>query len=135
MIGSEKEELTAAQQALYLELGDKIWDEVPYDYQGDPEFIHDNTVLDGPAKAFNKDKRLAKTQAQAATRGDETWEAKIGAAPQYSLWWYFGNQAHHVTKALRLEYRVKDPTAPDRDAYDMVTKHILVGFEGVIPGG
>src|SRR4051794_40227017 len=90
-------EETAADKAMYEELGDKIWDEVPYDYQGNFDNIQIQ-IVEGPAKDFSKrDKRplprfkkdAIAAAAAAGTPVDEMLsEEEIAENPQKSVWWY-----------------------------------------------
>jgi hypothetical protein len=45
------------------------------------------------------------------------------------VYWSFGGQQHHVCKAMRIPYTVPDDDGSLRRLY------LLVGIEGVIPGG
>jgi hypothetical protein len=87
-----------------------------------------NVLKDGPAKDFGGNPGEhgglpQGTAADVAPDGPRT-EAQIRANPFQSIWWYFDGEPHRVTKALRFAYTVIQGGIP-------VTKHILIGYEGV----
>lgn len=125
-----------AEQSPYEKLGEVIWDEMPYDYQGEPTLIADETERDGPAKGYSQSKPLGREQMSAAALIlGEVSEDSIRKNPLGSMWWYFGCKPHHVTKAVKLTYKVKAPGDPDADEDGNVIKHILVGYQGAVAGG
>jgi hypothetical protein len=120
-----------------------ILEGVPYRYDPDnePKLVLNGkgpaeieSVKDGPAKDFGENQRLAKTASEGitATLNDtsksplsEDW---IRDYPWESLWWHFDGKSHRVVKAVRIAYEVIQEGTP-------VTKHILIGYEGIDPMG
>jgi hypothetical protein len=87
-----------------------------------------DVVKDGPAKDFGGNYGehgglLEGTATEVDPDGPHT-EAQIRANPFQSIWWYFGGVPHRVTKAMRFAYTVTQDNV-------QVTKHILIGYEGV----
>jgi hypothetical protein len=130
-------EARTAEQIAYEKLGEAIWDEMPYEYEGEPTLIANETERDGPARGYNqKGKRLGRDPISAAASAvGEVSEDSIRKNPLGSMWWYFDGKPHHLTKAVKLAYTVKAPGDPEADANGIVTKHILVGFQGAVAGG
>lgn len=133
-----------AAGALTYDLGQFILNGIPYQYDATSEpvlvtggqgFAPDqlNVVKDGPAQLFgeNPGENPARLPPGDATQIDLTSpasEAQIRANPFQSIWWYFATEPHRVTKAMRIAYTVKQGGVE-------VTKHILIGYEGVDPQG
>ncbi len=165
-VDEEEEEDSPELKKKYLEMGDMIWDEVPYDYDGDFETM---TIagMEGPASDFSKkgkhrlprfqaDARAAEAAGKPAPKFKENAvdpppaggaglgrprpgvlisEESIATNSQNSVWWHYDGKPRHVTKALRLEYKIKSPRDPAADSDGWVIKHLLVGYEGAVPFG
>jgi hypothetical protein len=122
------------------DFGKFILDGIPYKYDADDEPVlltggegtaqgQFNVLKDGPAQAFGENPGEDQSRLPVGTAADideksAPSEAQIRANPFQSIWWYFAGQPHRVTKAMRFAYTVKQGGVP-------VTKHILIGYEGV----
>jgi hypothetical protein len=159
----EVDKIVPEQQA--EQLGELILKAIPYGYDksgGDPQlFLHPTPrnsgshssgsnnglaiVMDGPAKDFDDDRTLPKNGADAPLQ--QTTDGQLSGSitedwirnnPNRSIWWYFEGEPYRIVKAIKIAYKVLDTHAPadfPRDADGKVTKHILIGFMGVDPGG
>jgi hypothetical protein len=138
--------VAAKKELIYAQLGEFIWDGVPYKYdesdapdldptqapqttavgnvlKANPKINYRKIWLDGPAKNFGE------KQGQRLEKKGAVSEASIAASEQPSLWWTFDNQPYRVTKAAMIPYTVTDVDGKPK------LRHILIGYMGVDPNG